>query len=78
MTKYLNPKYEEAFIGPQISESTKWKGLLTWFSHLDKAYSAKTWWQKAYLIFLDGFIVFECLLLLRSVWMSKGIYYNDP
>lgn len=35
MTKYLNPKYEEAFIGPQISESTKWKGLLTWFSHLD-------------------------------------------
>ena len=35
MTKYLNPNNEGVFIGPQISEWTKWKGLLTQLSFLE-------------------------------------------
>ena len=34
MKKYLNPNNEGVFIGPRISEWTKWKGLLTRLSRL--------------------------------------------
>ena len=35
MTKYLNPNNKGVFIGPQISEWTKWKRLLTRLSRLE-------------------------------------------